>query len=75
MFSPFKILLRIPFFCFVIRYQAATPYHCLAMASRSRAIPAEEWERHKEAIKGLFAQKYLAEVIEEMKQKYNFDAT
>jgi hypothetical protein len=45
------------------------------MASRSCAIPAEEWERHKETIKGLFAQKHLAEVIEEMKRKYNFDAT
>jgi hypothetical protein len=45
------------------------------MASRSRAILAEEWERHKEVIKGLFAQKQLAEVIEEMKQKHNFHAT
>jgi hypothetical protein len=45
------------------------------MASRSRAIPAEEWERYKETIKGLFGQKHLPEVIEEMKQKYNFDAT
>jgi len=45
------------------------------MASRSRAIPAKEWERHKETITGLFAQEHLAEVIEEMKRKYNFDAT
>ncbi|PMD63137.1 ankyrin [Hyaloscypha bicolor E] len=45
------------------------------MAPRKRAIPAEEWERHREVIKGLFAQKPLIEVIEEMKQKYNFEAT
>jgi hypothetical protein len=45
------------------------------MAPRDRAIPAEEWERHREVIKGLFAQKLLVEVIEEMKQKYNFEAT
>ena len=45
------------------------------MAPRNRAIPAEEWERHKRVIKGLFAQKHLIEVIEEMKQKYNFEAT
>lgn len=45
------------------------------MAPRSRKIPAEEWERHKETIKGLFADKYLAEVITEMKQQHNFHAT
>jgi hypothetical protein len=45
------------------------------MAPRNRTIPAEEWERHREVIKGLFVQKFLAEVIEEMKQKYNFEAT
>jgi Clr5 domain len=73
--SPLENLLRSPFFCFAIRYQAATPYHYSAMAPRKRAIPAEEWERHREVIKGLFAQKPLIEVIEEMKQKYNFEAT
>jgi hypothetical protein len=45
------------------------------MAPKSRAIPIEEWERHKDAIRGLFAQKGLAEVIEEMKQRHDFDAT
>ncbi|KAN0094104.1 ankyrin [Hyaloscypha variabilis] len=45
------------------------------MAPKSCAIPVEEWERHKEAIKGLFAQKPLAEVIQEMKRKYNFEAS
>jgi hypothetical protein len=45
------------------------------MAPKSCAISVEEWERHKEAIKGLFAQKPLAEVIQEMKRKYNFEAS
>jgi hypothetical protein len=45
------------------------------MVFKSRAIPKEEWERHKEVIKDLFAQKNLVEVIEEMKQGYRFDAT
>jgi hypothetical protein len=45
------------------------------MAPKSHAIPAEKWESHKETIKGLFARKPLAEVIEEMKQKHGFDAT
>ena len=45
------------------------------MTPKSCAIPVEEWERHKEAIKSLFAQKALAEVIEEMKLKYNFNAS
>jgi hypothetical protein len=45
------------------------------MTPKSRAIPIEEWERHKDVIRGLFAQKNLVEVIEEMKQKYDFDAT
>jgi len=45
------------------------------MASKNRAIPIEEWERHKDAIRGLFAQKNLAEVIEEMKRRHDFDAT
>jgi hypothetical protein len=45
------------------------------MAPRHRAIPAEEWERHRNVIKSLFDQKPLIEVIEEMKQTYNFEAT
>lgn len=45
------------------------------MAPKSRAIPIEEWERHKDVIRDLFAQKYLAEVIEEMKREHDFDAT
>jgi hypothetical protein len=45
------------------------------MAPKRHTIPAEEWKRHKNTIKGLFARKPLAEVIEEMKQKHDFDAT
>jgi hypothetical protein len=52
-----------------------TSNHYSAMAPKSRAIPTEEWERHKDVIRDLFAQKNLVEVIEEMKQKYDFDAT
>jgi hypothetical protein len=51
------------------------PNHYSIMASKNRAIPIEEWERHKDAIRGLFAQKNLAEVIEEMKRRHDFDAT
>jgi hypothetical protein len=73
----FAVLLRIPFFSFSIWNQmtGCNSNHYSAMAPKSRAIPIEEWERHKDAIKGLFAQKNLAEVVEEMKRRYDFDAT
>ena len=70
-----EIILRILFSYVVIRCKAVTLCRFLAMASRSRAIPAEEWERNKETIKDLFARKRLTQVIEEMKQEHNFDAT
>jgi hypothetical protein len=57
------------------RYEAATFNHHPAMAPKSRAIPIDEWERHKDVIRDLFGQKNLAEVIEEMKRSHDFDAT
>jgi hypothetical protein len=59
----------------VIRCKVVTLCRFLAMVSRSRAIPVEEWERNKETIKDLFARKRLTQVIEEMKREHNFDAT
>jgi hypothetical protein len=70
-----EIILRILFSYILIRCKPVTLCRLLAMASRSRTITAEEWERNKEIIKDLFARKRLTEVIEEMKKEHNFDAT
>jgi hypothetical protein len=42
------------------------------MTSKSRVIPSEEWESHKETIRHLFAQNTLTAVMKQMEEEHSF---
>lgn len=44
------------------------------MAPKPPRIPQHEWDRHKDAVKALYAQHTLTEVIERMREEHGFSA-